>query len=116
MRNLIALLVFLLVLLCASCTSEALDAPLAQAAKSLNAQSKTSLGVGIRALPFLFDSEPGTFLLKDALVRDGSWSYLQDLERAGYVKANLVTSVEGQFVQIELTAKGRELQHALAGP
>ena len=104
------------VLLVASCASEADDTSIAEAAVSLNAQSQSSLGVSIRALQFVFAAGPGTYLLKDSLVQDGSWIHLQELERAGYIEAVSVATVEGDFVQIQLTAKGEELQHALAGP
>jgi hypothetical protein len=75
-----------------------------KAASELNSQSKRSLGVTIRALAFLFDG--GTILLKSSLMEDGSLEQLKSLEKAGYVKTHLVTNADGEFVQIEVTAKG----------
>lgn len=108
-----AVLIFLLGLTGSTVASP--PAAPANAAKSLNAQSKASLGVSIRALSYLFAAKPGTLLLKDSLVQDGSWPYLQELERAGYVRSSLMAAAEGEFVQISLTAKGRQVAGALGG-
>jgi hypothetical protein len=99
-----------------ACSTAAGDQSTPQAAADLDQQSQRTLGVHIRALQFLFEAEPGTFLLKDVLVRDGAWDHLQELERAGYVKHSIVKAAEGEFVQIELTAKGHQVRDALAGP
>ena len=110
----------LLLLLCAAigqpAIAEAKESRLAQAASKLNSQSKSSLGVSVRALSLLFQATPGTFLLKDELVRDGSWSYLQELERAGLAKSRVVSQGRESFVQILLTAQGRQVLGALGGP
>ena len=87
----------------------------AQAAQLLNKQAVSSLGVSVRALTFLFSAQPGTLLLKDEFIRDGSWGSLQRLERAGYVKLKVARSTEGEFLQISLTPQGRMLRDALGG-
>jgi hypothetical protein len=88
----------------------------AEAAKSLNAESEALLGVSLQAVSLLFLAKPGTLLLKDSLMQDGSWLSLQALERAGYVKNNLIAAEEGEFVQVSLTTKGQQVVEALRSP
>ena len=87
----------------------------AQAARALDKQAIASLGVDLQSLAFLFSAQPSTLLLKDELVRAGSWNSLKALERAGYVKIRVSRSVEGDFLQIALTPQGRVIHEALSG-
>jgi len=93
---------------------------LGKEAAALNQQSKTHLGVSIRALGLLFSAQPGGYFLKYGLVREGAWPYLQELRRAGLVE---VTSVKGlpngteqnsEFVVIKLTSQGQQICNALS--
>ena len=83
-----------------------------KAAIDLDAKSKSTLGVGIRALSFIFDANPGTFLNKQSLVDNGSWGSLQQLESAGLVRIRLVQSGQGDLVQMDLTPKGEQVVRA----
>ena len=108
--------ILLAALVATSCTSASpTDSP-ANAARSVNAQSQASLGVSIRALAFLFEASPGTYLAKDSVSLQESWKHLEHLERAGYVKVNTIPSAQGDLVEIVLTAKGQEVAAALRGP
>lgn len=100
----------------AASASEPCQPDVTQAAKALDAQSKSSLGVSLRALTFLFDADPGTFLLKEALQLEGTLYYVKELERAGYAKVSTVKTADGEFVQIVPTDNGQSLRRALAGP
>jgi hypothetical protein len=113
--NSIAILTLSLTLFGAAGASAA-DHPAAGAATTLDKQSLKTLGVHVRALGLLFDADPGTFLLKDALVHDGAWSHLLDLQKAGLVTHTSFKSAEGELVQIKLTAKGQAVRKALSGP
>jgi len=93
---------------------------LSQEAIALNQQSKSHLGVSIRALGLLFSAQPGVYALKYGLVREGSWPYLQELQRAGFV---VVSDVKGlpngaepnsEFVVIKLTSEGQQIRNALS--
>lgn len=88
----------------------------ASKATALNNQAKTALGVDIRSLSFLFEAGPGSFLLKDALVDNGSWPSLQKLERAGYVKLTTHADADGELINIALTLKGQQVLQALSRP
>lgn len=86
-------------------------------AKQLDAQSRAKLGVGLRSLSFLFDASPYDYLLKESLVRDGSWPEIQQLVTADIVHGlpngqDLAT----EYVTLKLTPKGREVLHALLEP
>lgn len=85
----------------------------AGAGAELQKQAKSTLDVGLRSLAFLFSAGPESFLLKDALLDDGSWSKLVELEKAGYVTLNTITSGDGDFVQVFLTDAGRSLRAEL---
>ena len=89
--------------------------PEASAARILNVQAKRSLGVDIRALAFLFEANQRTFLRKESLVSDGSWSHLASLEKAGYVTATTIKSRDGDYISLSLTTKGQQVLLAL-GP
>lgn len=109
---------FLIFIILAALTSCSRNAPqagsVAEAASSVNNQAKTTLGVDIQSLSFLFEARPGTFLLKDSLVDDGSWSNLQALERAGYVKLTSHADPDGELINIELTDSGQQVLQALS--
>ena len=108
--------ILLVALVATSCTLTSSTESPAVAARSINAKAQVSLGVSIRSLAFLFDADPGTYLTKDSLSLQNSWKQLEQLERAGYVKINIITSPQGDLVQIVLTAKGQEVSNALQGP
>ena len=79
------------------------------AARALNSQSERTLGIGIRSLVFLFDAKPGSYLLKDAIVQDGSWPHVMALQKAGYVTVSTYKDAEGEFIQLLLTPKGQQV-------
>jgi len=106
----------LLVIACLACAETPKDPAIAVAARALNSQSKTTLGVSVRALSFLNDAGYGEFLAARGLDADNSWTFLEELERAGYAKTHRFPSEGGDLVQIELTEKGQELLDALHGP
>ena len=112
-----SLLFFSLALSGVSCSSTtAQTSSPAEAAHALNAQSQASLGVGVRSLAFLFDTDSGTYLAKDSVSLQNSWAQLEQLENAGYVKINTFPSVQGDLVQITLTPKGQAVANQLRGP
>ena len=80
------------------------------AGTALQAQARTTLGVGVRSLAFLFDAGPGRFVLKVSLVDDGSWEKLVELEKAGYVTVQSAKTPDGEYVQILLTDSGEALR------
>ena len=88
-------------------------------AKQLDAQSRAKLGVGLRSLSFLFDASPYSYLLKEPLVRDGSWQEIQQLEKAGFVTADVVHGLPNgqdlatEYVTLKLTPKGQEVLRVL---
>jgi hypothetical protein len=88
----------------------------ANAGRELDSQAKASLGVSVRALSFLYQAEPGSFLVAGGLNANNGWPALQELETAGYAKINRFPSGSGEMVQIQLTPKGQELLGVLHGP
>jgi len=117
MTNFKALCVIGLLLLSAAASAAEPSRPNpATAAKTLDSQSKSSLGISLRALAFLFDADPGTYLLKEALQFDGTLYNVKELERAGYAKVSTIKTADGEFVQIVPTDKGEAVRRALAGP
>ena len=110
------LLVLLIATACLSCSAATPSTTPGKAAQTLNAQSKTSLGVGIRALAFLFEAEPGTYLAKRSVSLQANWHHLVALKKAGYVEIHTVPSAEGDLVQIVLTDKGQAVVSELQGP
>jgi hypothetical protein len=107
------LVLCLLLLTASACRGASPQPSVESAARALNSQSKTSLGVSIQALSFLYAATPGTYLAEGGLNANNSWPYLAELERAGYATIN---KSHPDIVQIELTSKGRELLDALHGP
>ena len=100
-----------LFLIFASCTAcgkadEASPAP-DQAARALDAQSRAELKVGIRSLAFLFEADPGNYLVRNSVSLESAWPQLMELQSAGYVQVNEISSASGEFVQITLTPKGQ---------
>jgi len=84
-------------------------------AVQLDKQSRASLGVSIRALGLLLQVHQGStqdFFRKDSLVRDGSWSDLQSLQKNGYATISIRTGLpdggdpQTEFVVLTLTEKG----------
>ena len=107
---------YILAALCASCSATPpSDSPEA-ASRALNAQSKASLGVSVRSLAFLFDTDSGTYLAKNSVSLQNSWEHLKDLEAAGYVTVHTIPSAQGDLVQIVLTPKGHAVAGELSGP
>jgi hypothetical protein len=88
----------------------------AKAAAALNSQAQKSLGVSVRALAFLFEADPGSFLAKRSVALQAAWPQLMELQRAGYVRVNTFPSASGELVQIVLTPKGQAVAEALGGP
>jgi hypothetical protein len=90
-----------------------------QEATLLNQQSKTHLGVSIRALGLLFSAQPSVYALKYGLIRDGSWPFLQELQHAGLIDITTVTGLPNggaptsEFVILKLTSKGQQIRNAL---
>jgi hypothetical protein len=95
---------------------------LANRAATLDAQSRSALGVGILALSLLDNTGPNLHFPKEMLSQIGTWSRYQELERAGYVTLTESTGLPDgsapgtQFVAIVLTAKGQQLRDALRKP
>ena len=87
--------------------------------KQLDAQSRAKLGVGLRSLSFLFEASPYNYLLKDSLVRNGSWPEIQQLEKAGFVTADVVRGLPNgqemmtEYVALRLTPKGQQVLRVL---
>jgi hypothetical protein len=122
--KIVALVTVLLTSACAASAPEttataatAVSAP--EAAARLNAQSMADLGVDIRSLALLFEASPGSYLLRDALINNGSWFLLQNLEKKGLVKVDVVRGLPNgaepstEFVVISLTQKGQQVRDAL---
>jgi len=116
-RTLAALLA---ITLC-TCSSLAVAASqdLAREAAALNQRSKAQLGVSIHALALLFNAQRGAYMLKYALVREGYWPVVQELQQAGLAKVTIVNGLPNgteksyQFVTLELTDKGQQIRNAL---
>ena len=95
---------------------------LGREASALNQQSKIRLGVSIRALALLFDAQPGGYLLKYKLIQDGSWPYLQELQRASLVNVTTKSGVAytaastHAWLSHTLTSKGKQVRDALSEP
>lgn len=91
-------------------------------AKQLDVQSRTKLGVGLRSLSFLFEASSNSYLLKESLVQNGSWPEIQQLEKAGFVTADVVRGLPNgqelgvEFVNMRLTPKGEQVLRALVKP
>ncbi len=102
--------------LACSCCFAATPANSSQAAKALNAQAKKSLGVSVRSLAFLFDTDPGTVLAMNSVSLQSSWHFLEDLEGAGLVKLHKFGGTGADYLSIELTPKGQVVAHELSGP
>jgi hypothetical protein len=117
MKIIRSFLFFIILASLASCSRNAPQAgSVAEAASSVNNQAKTTLGVDIQSLAFLFEAKPGTFLLKDSLVDDGSWTNLKALESAGYVKLTSHPDAAGEVINIQLTDSGTQVLDALSRP
>src|SRR6185312_15775408 len=121
MKNCILALPILAVTLCGSFSGARAGSPdPGRAAAALNQQSKANLGVSIRALGLLFDTDPGNFELKYGLVRSGSWPFLLELQRAGLVTVTPMshwpngTAPTSEWVSIRHTSKGQQVHDALA--
>jgi hypothetical protein len=91
-------------------------------AKQLDAQSRAKLGVGLRSLSFLFEASSNSYLLKESLVQNGSWPQIQQLEKAGFVTADVVRGLPNgqelatEFVTLRLTPKGQQVLCVLLEP
>jgi hypothetical protein len=105
LRSIAFLLVFAS---CAACgkTDGGVSSP-DQAARALDAQSKATLKVGIRSLAFLFEADPGDYLVRNSVSLEKAWPQLMELQSAGYVQVNEIQSASGELVQITLTPKGQ---------
>ncbi|MFT3897329.1 MAG: hypothetical protein QM719_06485 [Thermomonas sp.] len=107
LRSISCLLILALCVACGKTSAD--DSDPAQAARALNADSKATLGVGIRSLAFLFDADPGTYLLRNSVSLERSWPQLMALQSAGYVRVNSIQSASGEMVEIVLTPKGESV-------
>jgi hypothetical protein len=88
-----------------------------EAARALESQAKKTLGVSVRALAFLFDSEPGTVISMHSVSLQSAWSQLESLEKAGLVRLHKFGGTSGaDYLSIELTAKGQAVAAQLSGP
>jgi hypothetical protein len=108
-----------LLLVFASCTAcgKAGEAPASpdQAARALDAQSRATLKVGIRSLAFLFEADPGDYLVRNSVSLEKAWPRLMELQAAGYVQVNEIQSANGELVQIMLTPKGQAVVDEFTG-
>ena len=111
-----ALLAITFALLFSSCFAQP-PANSRDAAKALNSQAKSTLGVSVRALAFLFDAEPGTVLSMHSVSLQRSMTELESLEHAGLVKLRKFGGTSGaDYLSIELTPTGQAVAAQLSGP
>lgn len=86
---------------------------------SLNEASIKSVGVSLNALAFLVNASPNSYMPLWYLEKSGDMNYIRELEKAGYVKVNILNGLpDGQMpgekqVNIVPLQLGREVQRCM---
>jgi hypothetical protein len=115
------LIILSLSLISASACAAPSEKTLTDKARALNAQVRADFGVSLGALPLLLDASPNGFFPVEMLESAGKWGGYKELEKAGYIRIELMTGLpdgtnsEMQFARFLVTPRGEELQAALRG-
>lgn len=95
------------------------DGSLEEKIRSLNEASIESVGISLNALSYLVSASADSYMPLWHLEQSGDIDYIKELERAGYVKVNIVEGLpDGQVrgekqVNIVPLNSGREVQRCM---
>lgn len=85
----------------------------------LNSASMQSFGISFKALAYLVDVSPDSYIPLIYLEESGRIDYINELEKAGYIKTYKHLGlpdgyeIEVSFMNIRPLKRGEEIQHAL---
>ncbi len=92
---------------------------IAKAVLHLDSYAREHLGIGVKALAVVLRTQQSTFESKSALQESGEWQLLIALRDEGFIEVSMTdklpdgTSVGEELVSRRLTAKAREVKHAV---